>query len=177
MILLSLDTSVSCTGYSIFKIEDDYSFSILTYGKIPTERKHYIHENDEYYEDDRLNYICDIIEDLINEFNVTHICAENQFVGNNKNGALSLKKLIGGVMRVGNSYSIRLEYYLPSTWRKILGIKGKNKNEKKLATAELVRNEFLDLGELIQSGKKKNEDIYDSLAIGYAHIKNLKNNV
>lgn len=177
MILLSLDTSVSCTGYSIFDVKDNYSFSILTYGKIPTEKKEFVYEDGIYYEDDRLNHICDIIEDLINEFEVTHICAENQFSGNNKQGALVLKKLIGGVMRTSKYHSITLDYYLPSQWRKVLGIKGKNKDEKKLATAELVRNELIDLGNLIQSGKKKNEDIYDSLAIGYAHIKKLKNNV
>lgn len=177
MILLSLDTSVSCTGYSIFEVKDDYSFSVVTYGKIPTEKKEFVYEDGLYCEDDRLNHICDIIEDLINKFEVTHMCVENQFSGNNNQISLVLKKLIGGIMRTSKYHYITLEYYLPSQWRKILGIKGKNKDEKKLATAELVRTEFLDLGELIQSGKKKNEDIYDSLAIGYAHIKNLKNNV
>ena len=51
---------------------------------------------------------------------------------------------------------------------------GKQENEKKILTYEYVKENIIDIGELKSTGKDKNEDIYDSLAIGYAYLKKYK---
>ena len=86
---------------------------------------------------------------------------------------MSLKKLVGVVSRVCYLHGIVPIYMLASQWRKILNIKGK-KNEKKILTYEYVKENIIDIGELKSTGKDKNEDIYDSLAIGYAYLKKYK---
>ena len=53
LILLSLDVSISSTGYAIFEEND-----LVTYGKIITKKK------DFETEDLRINYICDIIKEI-----------------------------------------------------------------------------------------------------------------
>lgn len=172
MRLLSLDLSISSTGYSVYEVVEKNSFEILTYGRIPTNKIDFLF-NGEYCEDKRTNYIGDVVNTIIQDYQIDKIVIENTFVGGNNSISMSLKKLVGVVSRVCYLQGIVPVYMLASQWRKILGINGK-KNEKKIATYEFVRDNIIDIGELKSTGKDKNEDIYDSLAIGYAFLKKYK---
>ena len=170
MRLLSLDTSLASTGYAVFEVNDGI-YNLVTYGKIVTEKQEFV-TNDIYNEDDRLNYICNIIENLIEEYNITHICAENQFVGGNRASGLVLKKLIGGVMRTAYYKKLKIKYYLPSQWRKILKInKGK---DKKLEAYNYLISQNINIGEFKPKGKNKNDDLIDDICIGLAYINEVK---
>ena len=172
MRLLSLDLSISSTGYSVYELVEKNSFEILTYGRIPTNKIDFLF-NGEYCEDKRTNHIGDVVNTIIQDYQIDKIVIENTFVGGNNSISMSLKKLVGVVSRVCYLQGIVPVYMLASQWRKILGINGK-KNEKKIATYEFVRDNIIDIGELKSTGKYKNEDLYDSLAIGYAYLKKYK---
>ena len=172
MRLLSLDLSISSTGYSVYEVLEKNSFEILTYGRIPTNKIDFLF-NGEYCEDKRTNHIGDVVNTIIQDYQIDKIGIENTFVGGNNSISMSLKKLVGVVSRVCYLQGIVPVYMLASQWRKILGINGK-KNEKKIATYEFVRDNIIDIGELKSTGKYKNEDLYDSLAIGYAYLKKYK---
>ena len=172
MRLLSLDLSISSTGYSVYEVVEKNSFEILTYGRIPTNKIDFLF-NGEYCEDKRTNHIGDVVNTIIQEYQIDKIVIENTFVGGNNSISMSLKKLVGVVSRVCYLHGIVPIYMLASQWRKILNIKGK-KNEKKILTYEYVKENIIDIGELKSTGKDKNEDIYDSLAIGYAYLKKFK---
>ena len=159
MILLALDTSVASTGFAIFNEKQE----IITYGNIPTEKK------DFETEDLRLNYIGNVIDELIRTYNVTDIIEEDQFTSINSKTILLLRKLVGVISRVAYKYEINIHYVYPSQWRAKLGIKGK---DKKLAAFNYLKdNNIIDLGELKTSGKKKNDDITDALCIGLSYFK------
>ena len=159
MILLALDTSVASTGFAIFNEKQE----IITYGNIPTEKK------DFETEDLRLNYIGNVIDELIRTYNVTDIIEEDQFTSINSKTILLLRKLVGVISRVAYKYEINIHYVQPSQWRAKLGIKGK---DKKLAAFNYLKdNNIIDLGELKTSGKKKNDDITDALCIGLSYFK------
>ena len=164
MRLLSLDLSISSTGYSVYEVVEKNSFEILTYGRIPTNKIDFLF-NGEYCEDKRTNHIGDVVNTIIQEYQIDKIVIENTFVGGNNSISMSLKKLVGVVSRVCYLHGIVPIYMLASQWRKILNIKGK-KNEKKILTYEYVKENIIDIGELKSTGKDKNEDIYDSLVIG-----------
>ena len=172
MRLLSLDLSISSTGYSVYEVIEKNSFEILTYGRIRTNKIDFLF-NGEYCEDKRTNHIGDVVNTIIQEYQIDKIVIENTFVGGNNSISMSLKKLVGVVSRVCYLHGIVPIYMLASQWRKILNIKGK-KNEKKILTYEYVKENIIDIGELKSTGKDKNEDIYDSLAIGYAYLKKYK---
>ena len=82
MRLLSLDLSISSTGYSVYEVIEKNSFEILTYGRIPTNKIDFLF-NDEYSEDLRTNYIGDIVNTIIEDFSIDKIVIENTFVGGN----------------------------------------------------------------------------------------------
>lgn len=172
MRLLSLDLSISSTGYSVYEVIEKNRFEILTYGRIPTNKIDFLF-NGEYCEDKRTNHIGDVVNTIIQDYQIDKIVIENTFVGGNNSISMSLKKLVGVVSRVCYLQGIVPIYMLASQWRKILNIKGK-KNEKKILTYEYVKENIIDIGELKSTGKDKNEDIYDSLAIGYAYLKKYK---
>ena len=172
MRLLSLDLSISSTGYSVYEVIEKNNFEILTYGRIPTNKIDFLF-NGEYCEDKRTNHIGDVVNTIIQDYQIDKIVIENTFVGGNNSISMSLKKLVGVVSRVCYLHGIVPIYMLASQWRKILNIKGK-KNEKKILTYEYVKENIIDIGELKSTGKDKNEDIYDSLAIGYAFLKKYK---
>ena len=159
MILLALDTSVASTGFAIFNEKQE----IITYGNIPTVKK------DFETEDLRLNYIGNVIDELIKTYNITDIIEEDQFTSINSKTILLLRKLVGIISRVAYKYDINIHYVYPSQWRSKLGIKGK---DKKLAAFNYLKdNNIIDLGELKTSGKKKNDDITDALCIGLSYFK------
>lgn len=160
MVILSLDVSMSSTGYAVFKNEE-----LIKYGKIQSKK------NDFKDEDSRLNYMCNIIENIIKEYKVEKIICEDQFTSINSKTILSLRKLIGGVMRTADYNNIDVKYYYPSTWRKILNINKGKSNDKKLAAYNYLLSHEINVGEFKATGVHKNDDIVDAICIGIAFSK------
>lgn len=158
LILLSLDVSISSTGYAIFEEND-----LVTYGKIITKKK------DFETEDLRINYICDIIKEITIEYSIDKLVCEEQFAGINQSTILLLRKLIGAIMRTVNEYGISIKYYYPVQWRKILNI-NKGKDKKELAYNYLADNNIINF-EFKPKGANKNDDICDAICIGIAYLK------
>lgn len=151
---------MASTGYSVFD-----NGSLAKYGKIPTTAKGFKSE------DLRINYIVNIIENIINEYKVDKVVCEDQFTSVNPKTTLVLRKLIGAIVRMSYGHNIDITYYYPAQWRKILGInKGKAK-DKKLAAYNYLYEREIFTEKFIQSGVKKNDDIVDSICIGIAYLK------
>ena len=151
---------MASTGYSIFN-----DGNLVKYGKIPTAAKGFKSE------DLRINHIVNVIENIINEYKVDKVVCEDQFTSVNPKTTLTLRKLIGGIVRMTYEHDIDITYYYPAQWRKILGInKGKAK-DKKLAAYNYLFENGIFTEKFIQSGVKKNDDIVDSICIGIAYLK------
>lgn len=158
--MLSIDLSLASTGIAIFNDKD-----LIHYEKIITKKIDFDNE------DIRMNYIGNEIENIIIKYQINTVVCESQFTGQNSQTILKLRKLLGVICRVVYEHKIVPRYYIPSVWRKILGInKGKNSDKKKLAY-EYVVNQGIELGEFKTTGKNKNDDITDAIAIGMAYIK------
>lgn len=151
---------MSSTGYAVFKNEE-----LIKYGKIQSKK------NDFKDEDSRLNYMCNIIENIIKEYKVEKIICEDQFTSINSKTILSLRKLIGGIMRTADYNNIDVKYYYPSTWRKILNINKGKSNDKKLAAYNYLLSYDINVGEFKATGVHKNDDIVDAICIGIAFSK------
>lgn len=159
-ILLSLDASISSTGYAIFD-----EGKLVTYGKIVTEKKKF------KTEDLRINHICDEIKELLLNYKIDEVVCENQFVSVNKSTILILRKLIGAIVRTVNEFNIEMIYYSPAQWRSLLKINsGKSIDKKEKAYRFLVNNNIIDF-KFIPKGVNKNNDIVDAICIGIAYIK------
>ena len=112
-----------------------------------------------------------VIENIINEYKVDKVVCEDQFTSVNPKTTLTLRKLIGAIVRMTYEHDIDISYYYPSSWRKILGInKGKAK-DKKIAAYNYLFENGIFTDKFIQSGVKKNDDIVDSICIGIAYLK------
>lgn len=160
IILLSLDASMSNTGYAIFEKD-----KLIHYGKISTKK------SDFNTEDERINYICDRIRTLIVEYEIDNVSCEDQFTSINAKTILTLRKLIGAIVRTSNEFDIQIKYMLPASWRKELGInKGKSKDKKLAAYNYLIEHKVVDF-EFRTSGKNKTDDICDAICIGLAYLK------
>ena len=154
---------MASTGYSIFN-----DGNLVKYGKIPTAAKSF------KTEDLRINHIVNIIENIIDEYKVDKVVCEDQFTCVNPKTSLSLRKLIGVIVRMTYEHDIDISYYYPAQWRKILGInKGKAK-DKKIAAYNYLFEKGIFTEKFIQSGVKKNDDIVDSICIGTAYLKENK---
>ena len=151
---------MASTGYSIFD-----NASLVKYGKIPTSAKGF------KTEDLRINHVVNVIENIINEYKIDKVVCEDQFTSVNPKTTLTLRNLIGAIVRMTYEHNIDISYYYPSSWRKILGInKGKAK-DKKLAAYNYLFEKGIFTEKFIQSGVKKNDDIVDSICIGISYLK------
>lgn len=158
MILLAIDPSIASTGYAIFQDNN-----LLEYGRIPTNKEDFVSDRA------RILFILNEIKNIINEYSITQVVYEYQYVGgkNNKN-AIQLIRLGAMIDYMCYIRNLPCEEYPITSWRATLGIKGK---DKKQATFDYVKEHIIDLGKLKTSGKMKNDDMCDAIAIGYSYLK------
>lgn len=151
---------MASTGIAIFNEKE-----LIHYGKIVTKKRDFNNE------DTRMNYIGNEIENIIIEYQIDTVVCESQFTGKNSQTTLKLRKLLGVVCRVIYEHKIIPMYYMPSNWRGILGINKGNGCDKKKLAYKYVISQGVELGEFKTTGKNKNDDITDAIAIGMAYIK------
>ncbi|HBF2862347.1 TPA: crossover junction endodeoxyribonuclease RuvC [Clostridioides difficile] len=162
--VLALDVSLSSTGWAIINSNKE----ILEYGKIVTKKENFDTE------DERMCYICNTIQEIITTHNIQIVLVEDQFTSRNSKTILSLRKLLGAIMRTVKLNNIEIEYMYPVSIRKYLMNSGKVKKEE---VAIYVRENIIDIGEYVdRTCKAKTSDIYDAIALGIAYLNKLNTN-
>ena len=167
MVILGLDLSLSSTGFNII----DGDENIIKCDLIETNSK-------KNTEQERIHIIAAKVRELIRDYKVDVVVAENQFFGGNAKTGLTLSKLLGAVMYVSIEEGKEVQLLTPSQCRKILLGDGKSTKED---VAQYIRENYIDLG--VYSNKKvktkgieKNSDLYDSLCVSLAWLKRYKLN-
>lgn len=163
MIVLSLDLSFSSTGFCII----DEEYNLITYGTIQTKAK-------DNTEEERLYIIGRKIDELIKEYNVTHVCAEGSYKSVNVRTTQQLAKLLGISIYLSIDNDVEISTINPSAARKYIIGKG---NANKEEVAEWIRQNYWDIGEFSDKETKmikKTSDIYDSMLLGLFFLKKYK---
>lgn len=157
MRLLALDQAMNISGVSIF-LND----KLLTYGlyKSPKDKK-----SKKYTQEEKIELIIEEIKRLIREYNIDFVVIED--VQNQKNPQTfkQLSILMGCIRQELFKMNIPYEILSPSTWRSILNIKGRNREQKKRNAQLYIKDKF---------DKEVTEDEADAICIGLAYIKKNK---
>lgn len=160
--ILSIDPSLSSTGYSIINADTRevlFSSRYITKPNIP--------------ENERIkNIVLKLYEVSLDE-DIKEVAMEDGFISSaNIKSGMQLAKLRGSIITYFNINSVPVYTQEPSETRKNLGLKGNAKKEE-------VANKILELyPELIntigsysdKANKNKTSDMYDSVCIGIAHL-------
>lgn len=162
MHILSLDPSLSSTGYAII---DSCTKKLILKGKINTSSK--------YSTDDRIQLIIKTLEALPN---ITHVILEDGYIGVNGKTGMQLAQLRGALIAYYKYHNHIVIHQQPSEIRKNFGLKG---NAKKDEVAQEVLKYYPILLQEIgpysdKANKQKTSDIYDAISIGLSYILNLK---
>lgn len=151
MHLLALDQSSHITGYSIFidgKLENygKFSFDDKDMGK-------------------RLLNIKNKIKDLITTYNIDNVVFEEiqlqANVGNNIQTFKVLAEVYGTIELLLTELNIPYSTIMASSWKSILGIKGKNRTEQKRNAQQHVLDKYKI---------KVTQDEADSVCIGSSYL-------
>ena len=160
--ILSIDPSLSSTGYSIISSRKE----IILSSRYTTK--------DNIPENERIKNI--VIElDNIFEINGTikEIALEDGFISNvNIKSGMKLAKLRGAIINHFMLKGVLVYTQEPTETRKNLGLKG---NAKKEEVANKILEMYPDLIDRIgpysdKNNKQKTSDMYDSVCIGIAHL-------
>jgi Holliday junction resolvasome RuvABC endonuclease subunit len=151
MISMGIDNASKKLGYSIMQDR-----VLIEYGVM------------EETDDNVFERMCNLynrIEEKVNLHKVECIIIEDTFFSTNIKVLKVLSQLQGVIMALCFKHDIMLRLYLPSEWRKIVGLKGKKRAEQKLAAIEYVNNKYGF------SLKKKDDDIAEAIMINEAFNK------
>lgn len=150
MRILALDQSTTTTGYAIFNGD-----KLISYGKI---KKNILVDT---YEE-RLYYMLRDISNLIKENNIDFVVYENIQQQRNVETHKKLSGLFYGISLICQSLKIPYQYYLALEWRKIIGLKARNRTEAKKKSKEMILEKY---------GEKVTDDESDAILMGLAYIK------
>jgi crossover junction endodeoxyribonuclease RuvC len=161
-LVLGIDPSVSSSGYALI----DEKYNIQAIGRITTDKK------DE--ETTRLDEIYQRVKQLCEEYRPSVVVMEDQFIGKNAQTGLYLARARGVAMLACYHAGCEVVLYSPSEIKKKMTGKGNASKEwvQQCAIEKFKHNEVIQtlFGEGVKkSGKKKNDDISDALAVAYTH--------
>lgn len=129
--ILNLDQSSKASGYSLYidKKLKYHGTLFISNEKLPVF--------------DRMKEMADMIEKVIEKYNPDYICFENtQLQFGNVEVFRTLSQLQGVIIKLLLDKSIGFTIVNPSEWRKVCGIKGKKREEQKLAAIKYVEETF-----------------------------------
>lgn len=162
MIILSLDQSISCTGYSVFKDE-----KLLSYGTLHTKKQTF---------QEKVFDISSQIETLIKVHHVNLVLVETTFNHGNNDTFRKLSILEGVILKTSQYFGVPVVEITPSQWRTYLtrNVKLPYHNSKRLK-----RNELKEMSILLvkkKFGIDVNDDVSDSITMALYYIeKELEN--
>jgi len=169
MIILGLDISLNCTGWSVVEIDEDFNLNskkILDYGFI--DRKKLANNK-------TLILLEEVFTGIIEQYKISHLAIEAPFLGKNPDTIQKLCHAHGIAMLVASKYEIPVVYYSVMSLKSIVlgGIKQKKEDGTKKTGDEMkeeVSNKIVDIfgeGNFI---KPYTFDVTDSLSAIYAFI-------
>lgn len=134
MIILGLDTSTTATGWAVLDNKYTGESRLVSSGLIIPPRKLETIK--------RINYTLDGVKSIVEDFKTEYVAIEDMNVIRNKN---SLKGLIGLIVAIELYLDKKDMLYIemtPSQWRKIVGIKGKTRDELKKDSIRYVKEHY-----------------------------------
>ena len=150
--LLCLDASTECTGISIYEgsklIYADKISTDTTSGKFR-----------------KIRIMCDRIEQVIDEYKINHILLEDIYMGKSVSSFLALANLQGALADLFKRKNVNFTLIYASEWKGYFSI---------LTKREIGKIKSIQLCQEI-TGRIFQEDIAESILIGYYAIKNLIN--
>lgn len=153
--ILSLDQAVAKTGWSLYR-----NNKLIKYGLIEQQLKKTQYSN-------KLSSIFFNIENLIKTLKPDVVVMEDVTYQRNAHVLIELANLQGCIIGLCLQHDIPFYIYHPSTWRKILSFDTHKKTRKQLKDIAVnFVSEFFSMS--VQ------DDIAESICIGYAHILNMK---
>ena len=155
MSYMGIDPSTSSTGISIVDKDGQVVLKKKLVGKEGA--------NDPAY----MFHLGEELKKLVDEYGVTHMRCEDQFIGINKHTAIKTVRPTGVALYVAGSKELVFDLKYPSEWRKVFHKAFDQKvectNPKKQDTYRVVKT----MVDGITSYKKDN-DITDSIGIAYS---------
>lgn len=152
--ILSLDQA-TLTGFAIF--EDDEcndDFILISYGLYRAKGNTF---------EEKIIDICNYFDILIHEEQIDLLLLEDVQAQSNTLTYGKLSRLIGALIELANMNNIEYKIIHSSTWRKGLGIKGKDRKVLKEQSKQYVFNKY---------GIAVKDDISDAIAIGTYYLLN-----
>lgn len=171
MIVMGVDASTNCTGWSVF-----YNENLLSYGKILPKNK----------KEDWRDRIVDIftqLNDVIKQYKPDKLIVEDVplFSQKGKKTLVQLGAVQGSLLLLKKDFPNMVIQFIPvSTWRKNIGIFTGNKEDKKRDKLKensiKMANEIFNLNLLFVSptSVKNDDDISDSILIVASTMKKYK---
>ena len=173
-ILLCLDASYKCTGYSIIKVSNKKPYNILDkycevleYGHIPTSGKDI---------GKSLLDIYNVLEGAFSKYYIDYITAEESFMSSNRLTGMRLSNVHGVLQLIAARHSKKIVYYSVMTMKSktLNGIKLKKQDgskktgeELKIEVSEKVKEIFKNTSNL---GSEITLDETDSISAGVTFI-------
>lgn len=160
--ILSIDASLSSTGYAVFSDTD-----VIEVDKITTKANKMV-------EHDRIIFITNTLISVVKKYNIKNAAMEDQFTGKNLKTSMQLSRLRGAIDYALRTNGVNVEYLSPVTVKQITSGKGNNsKEEVAISILRLYPNNDIvqSLGEFNdKQNKNKNSDMYDAIGIGYTYL-------
>lgn len=163
MVVIGVDGSTSCSGYSVFR-----DGALVAYGAIKPKGKEW---------DERLmqewQEFCAVVE----QYHPDVLYYEQPPLKDGKITLLKLGAVQGMILGLCAQYNIKIQFLSPSDWRREVGFydgtrEGTKRDELKKKSIEKANQLFgLDLVWKSPNSKFNNDDVSDAILIAYSQIK------
>lgn len=163
MVVLGVDGSTSCSGYSIFQ-----DGKLVSYGAIKLKGHEW---------DNRLmqewGQFCNIVEQYKPEI----LYYEQPPLKDGKITLLKLGAVQGLILALCAQYNIQVKFLSPADWRREVGLydgtrEGTKRDELKKKSIEKANQLFgLDLAWIAPKSSKNEDDVADAIMIAYSQVK------
>jgi len=147
-VVLGIDPSTACTGWGI--INDDGE--LVAHGYIKTKRS--------MSNQEKITCMYDGIKQVLEQYNLTEVACENQYLGPRKETIKTLSQVRGVIMLACQQHGIEIKYYWPSTIKLKAAGKG-NATKEEVISVISDRFNLMDI----------NDNVADAIAIAYCHQK------
>ena len=154
MIIMGIDSSTASTGWAVIDTSYDGALRLVDYGTIKPPKK--------YDTIEKIIYISDKFKELLRLMKPEFVVIEQMNVTTNLNTVRVLAGLLTELQIVLKRQQYLYELLTPAKWRQLVGIKGRKRQEFKLASQGFVLRKYCE---------KVNEDEADAVCIAEAGSK------
>lgn len=168
-IILGLDISLKCTGWTIVKITNaiEHKSEIVDYGTIDTSTIHDLGTS--------LIFIEEQMRKIMSSFRINYIAIEQMFVSKNRVTAIRLAQMHGIALLCAAKFKLPVSYYAVMTIKsKVLdGIKTKKEDGTKKSGDEMkeeVADKIFEIYGKKRFTKKFTNDVTDAISVSHTFI-------